>query len=101
MSKVNMGKAAKVLSKSFVENHENINEDEAAALIVKAEQEIRGLEDSRSMDEKLNAAKQLVKDITAGYNSAIKYERAKITFLLEKIDEIQSGDVNPESGANS
>lgn len=92
---VNQGKANKVLSKSFVENHANISEDEAAAIIVKSEQTIRQLEEERQNDEKLSAAKQIVKDLSAGYSSAIKYEKAKISFLLEKIEEIQSGDVNP------
>lgn len=98
---VNQGKANKVLSKSFVENHATISEDEAADLIVKAELQIRELEEERANDEKLAAAKQIVKDLGAGYSSAIKYEKAKISFLLEKIEEIQSGDVNPDSGANS
>ena len=85
------------LSKSFVDNNENIDEDSAGALIVQAEQKIREIDEERSADEKLAAAKQIVKDLNAAYTSAIKYERAKIQFLLEKISEIQSGDVNPNS----
>lgn len=92
---VNQGKAKKVLSKSFVENHEQVSEDQAADLIVQSELQIRSLEEERSNDDKLNAARQIVKDLGAGYSSAIKYEKAKISFLLEKIEEIQAGDVNP------
>lgn len=92
---VNQGKAKKVLSKSFVENHEQVTEDQAADLIVESELQIRSLEEERSQDDKFNAAKQIVKDLGAGYSSAIKYEKAKISFLLEKIEEIQAGDVNP------
>lgn len=92
---VNQGKAKKVLSKSFVENHESVTEDQAADLIVQSELQIRSLEEERSQDDKFNAAKQIVKDLGAGYSSAIKYEKAKISFLLEKIEEIQAGDVNP------
>ena len=92
---VNQGKAKKVLSKSFVENHESVTEDQAADLVVQAELQIRQLEEERSQDDKLNAAKQICKDLGAGYSSAIKYEKAKISFLLEKIEEIQAGDVNP------
>lgn len=91
----------KTLSKSFVDNHENITEDAAGELIVKANQTIRHLEQEREADEKLAAAKQIVKDLNGAYTSAIKYEKAKISFLLEKIEEIQSGEVNPSSGANS
>ena len=91
----------KVLSKSFVDNHENINEDVASELIVKATQKIREIKEERAADEKLAQAKQIVKDLNSAYTSTIKYEQAKIDFLLEKIAEIQSGEVNPSSGANA
>ena len=90
----------KTLSKSFVDNHENISEDAAGALIVSATQKIKEIEQERDADEKLTAAKQIVKDISSAYTSAVKYEKAKINFLLEKIEEIQNGEVNPSSGAN-
>ena len=90
----------KSLSKSFVDNHESINEDDAGALIVEATKKIKEIEQEREADEKLVAAKQIAKDISSAYTSAIKYERAKINFLLEKIQEIQDGEVNPSSGAN-
>jgi hypothetical protein len=89
----------KVLSQSFVDNHENVNEDVAADLLVKAEQKIKEIKEERAADEKLAAAKQIAKDLNSAYTSAIKYEEAKIQFLLEKIQEIQTGAVNPTSGA--
>jgi hypothetical protein len=91
----------KALSKSFVENHENVTEDVAADLIVGAEMKIREIQEERSADDKLATAKQIVKDLNAAYNSAIAYERAKIQFLVEKINEIRNGEVNPTSGANA
>lgn len=91
----------KTLSKSFVDNHENITEDAAGELIVSSTQRIKAIEQERDADEKLAAAKQIVKDISSAYTSAIKYERSKINFLLEKIEEIQGGEVNPSSGVNS
>jgi len=91
----------KTLSKSFVDNHENVDEDTAGQLIVSATQIIREVEEERNADERLAAAKQIVKDINSAYTAKIKYERAKINFLLEKIQEIQGGEVNPSSGANS
>lgn len=91
----------KVLSQSFVDNHANVSEDVAADLIVRAEQKIKLIKEERASDEKLATAKQIVKDMNAAYSSAVKYEQAKIAFLLEKIEEIQSGAVNPSSGANS
>lgn len=97
----NIESIKKVLSKSFVDNHENVTEDVAADLIVRAEQKIKELKEERVANEKLTQAKQIVKDLNSGYTSAIKYEQAKIDFLLEKIQEIQDGDVNPSSGANA
>lgn len=85
----------KTLSKSFVDNHEDVNEDTASQLIVQSSQKIREIEEERSADEKLMAARQIVKDINSAYTSAIKYERAKISFLLEKINKIENGEVNP------
>jgi hypothetical protein len=99
MSSLNAVK--KVLSKSFVDNHENITEDLAADLIVKAEMSVKNIKEERVADGKLEQARQIVKDLNGAYNSAIKYEQAKIAFLLEKIEEIQSGDVNPSSSLNS
>ncbi len=99
MSKIDSVK--KVLSKSFVDNHENVNADVAADLVVKANQKIREIKEERAADEKLAQAKQIVKDLNSAYTSTIKYEEAKIDFLLEKIAEIESGAVNPDSGANS
>lgn len=95
----NMESVKKVLSKSFVDNHENINEDVAGELIVRAEQKIKEIEEERAADERLMAAKQIVKDINSAYSSALKYEKAKISFLIEKINEIQTGEVNPSSSA--
>jgi hypothetical protein len=97
---IDLGAAKKVLSQSFTENHENIDEDSAKDLIAKCLKKIKALQEEMSQNERLQAAKQIVKDLESGYKSTVKYEEAKITFLLDKIEEIESGDVNPESGAN-
>lgn len=93
--------ARKVLGSAFVENNENVSEDVAAELIVRAEQKIKEIEEERAADERLAAAKNIVKDLNGSYTSAIKYEKAKINYLLDKIAEIQGGHVNPDSGANA
>jgi len=93
-----MESVKKVLSKSFVDNHEDVSEDVAADLIVAAEQKIREIKEEKKADEKLTAAQQIAKDLNSAYNSAIKYERAKIDFLVEKIEEIKANEVNPTSG---
>ena len=89
------------LSQSFCDNAENLNEDEATALLVESEQKLRLLKEERNADEKLTAAKNIVKDLNAGYSSAMSYEKSKINFLLDKINEIQDGNVNPSSGLNT
>lgn len=93
--------ARKILGKAFVDNNNEVSEDVAADLIVRAEQKIKEIEEERAADEKLAAAKNIVKDLNSSYTSAIKYEKAKIQYLLEKIAEIQGGEVNPSSGANA
>ena len=97
MSKLDSVK--KVLSRSFVDNHEDVNLDVASDLVVKANQKMREIREERAADEKLAQAKQIVKDLNSAYTSTIKYEQAKIDFLLEKIAEIESGAVNPSSSA--
>jgi len=86
---------------TFVDNHEDVSEDVAASLIVKAEQKIDEIEELRDNDNKLATARQIVKDLNGAYNASKAYERAKIRFLLEKINEIQSGDLNPSSAIRS
>lgn len=93
---INLGKAKKILSETFVKDNEDVTEDKAMELIVKAEMQIKDLEEEKANDDQLNAAKSVVKDLSAGYSSAIKYEKAKIQYLIGKIEEIQAG-VNPDA----
>ena len=88
----------KTLGKAFVENNADINEDEAADAIVRSEMTIRNLEEEMNNHDQLQAARQIVKDLEGSYKATIKYERAKIGFLLDKIEEIQNNEVNPTSG---
>lgn len=94
---INKGKVEKVLSQAFIENCSEINEDDAGTRIVQSEQKIRLLKHEMENDAKLLAAKQVAKDLSAGYNAAIKHEQAKIQYLLDKIEEIQNNEVNPDS----
>lgn len=90
-----MSKSKKSVDKWFMENYENINEDEAMELIVQAEQRIKEIQEERAADEKLANAKQIVKDLNSAYADAIKHERSKISFFLEKLAGIKEGKVNP------
>lgn len=93
---INLGKAKKILSETFVKDNEDVTEDRAMELIVKAEMQIKDLEEEKANDDQLNAAKSVVKDLSAGYSSAIKYEKAKIQYLIGKIEDIQEG-INPDA----
>jgi len=97
MMAMDLGKARKILSQTFLDDNDSVNEDDAAHMIVRCEQKIRDLEIEMKEDEQLNAAKEVVKDLTTGYSSVIQCEKAKVQFLLAKIEEIQGGDVNPEA----
>lgn len=96
---MNSGKAKSILSKTWIENLRDLDESTAAELIVKSEMKIKELKEERQNDDKLNAAKQIVTDLNAGYKSIIDMEAARIAYLLEKIEEIQDGQVNPTASA--
>jgi len=89
-----LGKVKSVLSETFVKDNKDITEDRAMELVVKATIAIKDLDEEKENDDSLNAAKSVVKDLSAGYSSARKYEQAKIKYLIAKIQEIQEG-VNP------
>lgn len=83
MSKV---KWEKVLTESWVSQNKGLSEEEAKAKLIESEFEIRAALEEKENHEQLNAAKEIVKDLNAGFSSAIKYEKAKIEFLLEQIE---------------
>lgn len=85
------------LSKSFVDNAADLNLDQATELLVEAEKKLRQIKEEQAADEKLAAAKAIVKDLSGGYKSASAYEKAKISFLLDKIHELEDGEIGSNS----
>jgi hypothetical protein len=83
------GKAKSILSESFVENINSLNEDDLGALVVKELQKIRDLKEEMNNDERLTAAQQVVSDLKGGYTSVIKLSNEKIRYIMDKIAEIQ------------
>lgn len=77
----------KLLSETFVSNHLNLSEEEAKQKLIDAQFQIKGLLQDKDEDQQLTAAKEIVKDLNAGYNSALAVEKAKIEFLLEVIEK--------------
>jgi len=87
MAKAN--KWEKVLTESYVASKVDLSEEEAEKDLITAEFAIKELLHEKENDQQLTAAKEIVKDLNAGYSSAVKYEKAKIEFLLEKIENIR------------
>jgi len=79
----------KVLNESWVNNNRNLKESEAEKNVILSELEIKKLVYERENHEQLNAAREISKDLNSGFSSAIKYEKAKIEFLLEQIENIR------------
>jgi hypothetical protein len=88
--RVDLGKAGNILSKSFTDNVADLSEDELQQLVVQCEKEIRKIKLEKKNDAKLVAAKDLVKDLNGAYASAVTYSEAKKSFLMDKLEEIQS-----------
>jgi hypothetical protein len=84
----------KVLTESWVANRKNLSEEDAEKELVSAEFEIKQLLHDKESNEQLKAAKEIVSDLNAGFSSAIKYEKAKIDFLLEQIENARVKNKN-------
>lgn len=76
----------KVLTESWVSQNNSLSEEEAKVKLIESEFEIRNALAEKEGHEQLQAAKEIVKDLNAGFSSAIKYEKAKIEYLLEQIE---------------
>lgn len=83
-------KSKKELSDVYVSSRVNISEDQAVKELTEAEFAMKHILDEKDNDEHLQSAKNIVKDLNAGYSSAIKHEKAKIDFLLKKIEEARA-----------
>ena len=79
-------KYQKILPEVFIDDNKTISEDEALKLIAESEFAMKQIANDKEADDKLSEAKLICKDLNAGYNSATRYERAKIEFLLERVE---------------
>jgi len=83
-------KYEKLLTDTYVSDRIHISEDDAVKELTECSFEIRKTLKDKEEDTELNSAKIIVKDLSAGYTAAINYEKAKIDFLLEKIEEARA-----------
>ena len=86
----------KLLTESWVASNKDLGESEAEKALITSEFEIKQLLHDKEDHEQLQAAKEIVKDLNAGFSSGIKYEKAKIEFLLEQIENIRIANANKE-----
>ena len=80
----------KLLTDTYVSDRIQITEDEAIKELTDANFAVKQINREKEEDEELQSAKEIVKDMNAGYNSASKFEKAKIDFLLGKIEETRA-----------
>jgi hypothetical protein len=90
-------KWAKVLKDlpEFKENAESSSVDDLKKIVLSCEGNLYNIEKEKSLDVKLNGAKELVKEYTAPYRDAMKVQTAKIKyalFLLENKGEEVGGN---------
>lgn len=97
MSQLSMGKARTLLDQTFIEDVNDMNEDELAAQVIRALIRKKSLAEEMVGDERIQAAKQLVKDLESGYKDSMKMYDAKVGYILDKIKEIQEGNANPHA----
>lgn len=87
------------LPTGFVDDVAGMNGDGLRSEIIKAETSLREVEKEQKADEKLQGAKELVKDIVGSYNDAKRAQRAKIAYalhVLEERGELGTGELSDE-----
>lgn len=83
----------------YAEEAAGMDGDALRAEIIRAETSIREVEKEQTGDEKLQGAREIVKDIVGSYNDAKRAQRAKIAYslhLLEERGELGVGDFAEE-----
>ncbi len=75
-------KWASKLPDGFMESAEGMDTDELKQQLVKCEQNIQEAEKDMEADDKLNGAKELVKDLAGAYRDMMNANKAKIKAIL-------------------
>ena len=71
----------------YAEEAAGMDGDALRAEIIRAETSIRETEREMGADEKLQGAREIVKDLSRGYNDAKRAQRAKIAYSLHLLEE--------------
>ena len=92
------------LPTGYAEDASGMNGEQLRAEIIKAETALHEVEKELKSDEKLQAARELVKDLVGAYNDVKKAQRAKIAYslhLLEERGELGVGSLSDEDAVTS
>lgn len=80
-------KLLKKLPTGYAEEADRMSDTKLKAEIIQAETNIRNIKAEQAGDEKLNGAKEIVKDLNSPYNDAVKAQRAKIEYALHLMEQ--------------
>jgi hypothetical protein len=95
-----MANTKQSLSQSFLENVEQMAETELLNAICDASMTIKSVNADKAGDDKLSAAREIVKDLAGAYNECIKYEKTKIKHMLERLEFIRAKNDLRQQGIN-
>ncbi len=87
------------LPSGYVEETAGMDGAQLRSEIIKAEASLREVDKEQKADEKLQGAKELLKDLAGAYNDARKAQRAKIAYtlhMLEERGELGEVEFNPD-----
>lgn len=92
---MDMKKIAAKLPVGYADEAAGMDGDKLRAEIVRAETALHEVERELKADEKLTAAREVMKDLVGAYNDVKKAQRAKIAYtllLLEERGELLTGE---------
>ena len=84
---MDINKILKKLPTGYAEDVQGYSEEKLRQEIIQAESNIARLNAEQESDDKLNGAKELVKDLTEPYKAAKSAQRAKIDYVMIQLDE--------------
>lgn len=82
-----IAKMTKKLSPSFLEDVVKMDAAAIKAAMVAAEKELQTIEETQEHDDKLNGAKELLRDLSAPYREQKAVSKAKIGYLVHMLKE--------------
>lgn len=84
---MNIKKIIARLPTGYAEEADRMDSEALSAEVLLAETRIREVEREQAADEKLQGAKEIVKDLKGPYSDALKAQRAKIDYALHLLEE--------------